>query len=119
MRTSSFLSVMRNFGGLLATLYVVGAFFNKGMSQARQEKSLVRRTYQAKLLTDKEMNCLLGMENMPEDEETAEDYDQTSIINGLYKLLIARQRLPKSHARAARLFAKGRRRVQADLDVVN
>lgn len=82
----------------------------------------MRRTYQAKLLTDKEMNTLLGMEHMPvdqneDDEETAEN-DQTSIINGLYKLLIARQRLPKTHARAARLFAKGRRRVQGDLDIV-
>lgn len=60
---------MRNFGGLLATLYVIGAIVNKSKSQNKQEKSIVRRTYQAKLLTDKEMNTLLGMDDLPEDPD--------------------------------------------------
>ena len=91
VRTSSYLAVMRNFGGLLAALYAVGAIVNKSKSQGKQEQSLVRRTYQTKILNDKEMNTLLGMEGMPgePDEEEAE-LNQSSIINGLYKLLIAR-----------------------------
>ena len=63
---------------------------------------------------------MLGMEGMPEDPDEEEvELSQSSIINGLYKLLIARQRLPSKHERAARLFAKGKRRVQGDLDIVN
>ena len=69
------------------------------------------------------MNTFLGMDNMPvngdNDEEAKVEHDQTSIINGLYKLLIARQRLPNKHEKAARLFAKGKRRVQGDLDIVS
>lgn len=51
---------------------------------------MVKRTYQAKLLSDKEMNKMLGMETMPGDGEEQVDFDQGSIINSLYKLLIAR-----------------------------
>ena len=71
VRSSSYLAVLRNFGALFATLYVIGSLISKGMSQNRQEKSLVKRTYQTKILTDKEMNTLLGMDTMPEysDEE--------------------------------------------------
>ena len=61
---------MRNLGGLVIVLYMIGACFTSGKSSARQDKSLIMRTYQAKLLTDKDMNELLGIDK-DEDEESA------------------------------------------------
>lgn len=109
---------------MLAALYAVGAVISKSLSQGRQETSLVKRTYQTKLITDKEMNALLGMENLPmkknDEEEEEAHHDQTSIIDSIYKLLVTRQRLPqKLTPRARRLFEKGRKRVRYDLDIVN
>ena len=65
------------------------------------------------------MNTLMDLGTPEDPDEEEGELNQSSIVNGLYKLLIARQRLPGKHERAARLFAKGRRRVQGDLDIVN
>ena len=68
------------------------------------------------------MNQMLGTkgglvsENNP---ESTRDNDPVRITNGLYKLLISRQRLPNFKAKMARLFAKGKARLHEDLDVVN
>jgi len=125
-KTSTFLTILRNLGGLLAILYAVGSFFSSRMSQLRQETSVVKRTYQVKILKDKDLNSLLGMEGnglKKIDDEghqmLKEDDEGLSIVNSLYKLLISRQRLPRKHAKLSRLMAKGRRRAQEDLDVVN
>lgn len=126
-KTSTFLTILRNLGGLLAILYAVGSFLSSRMSQLRQETSVVKRTYQVKLLKDKDLNSLLGMEGnglkkKVDDERhqmLEEDDKGLSIVSSLYKLLISRQRLPRKHAKLSRLMAKGRRRAQEDLDVVN
>ena len=48
-----------------------------------------------------------------------EEVEDFSIVSSLYKLLISRQRLPRKHVKLSKLMAKGRRRAQDDLDVVN
>lgn len=62
-KTSTFLTILRNLGGLLAILYAVGSFLSLRMSQLRQETSVVKRTYQVKLLKDEDVNSLLGMKS--------------------------------------------------------
>jgi len=80
------------------------------------------------------MNSLLGVpqkkpmkpegenEDLMRIQEAGADKDSNdpiSIINGLYKLLIARQRLPNFENKMARLFSKGKKRLHDDLDIVN
>jgi len=64
----SYLTIFRNFGALLALCYMIGSLVTKNTSQNAQMKSVIKRSYQAKILTDKEMNNMLGMA-VPGEEE--------------------------------------------------
>ena len=119
--SSTFLTILRNFGSMVVVCIALGSLCFKGKSHARQDKSLVKRTYQAKLMKDQEMNELLGLDDKKQyDEEGLAVTDQSSIMYGIYKLLIARQRLPTFVGTTeSRLFAKGKKRLHGDLDIVN
>lgn len=102
-------------------MYVLGSLFTGGKSISRQDKSLVQRTYQTKILDDDEMNKIMGNGIQPGKSGDANPYDNdpTKIISSLYKLLVARQRLPSFSNKMARLFFKGKKRLHEDLDIVN
>lgn len=61
VRCTSYLAIARNFGALFAFMYVLGSLVAGSGSHSRQDRSLVQRTYQTKLLTDQEMNQMLGV----------------------------------------------------------
>ena len=61
MKQITYMYILRRFGALFAVLYIVAKTMTAGSSQLRQERSLVKRTYQVKLMTDKQMNKVLTM----------------------------------------------------------
>lgn len=120
----SVVTIVRNLGALMMVLYVLGLFVTRGASRARQEFSLVQRTYSTKLLTDRELDKLFdygGDQGGSSGKVGAgiDDAEDGGIRSSLLKLLIARQRVPYNSAKARRLFAKGRKRVRDDLDITS
>ena len=79
MKQITYMFIMRNFGALFAVLYIVAKTMTAGSSQISQERSLVKRTYQVKLMTDNQMNKVLTMN--PKDQKEKDIDNEAQMLN--------------------------------------
>ena len=79
MKQITYMFILRNFGALFAVLYIVAKTMTAGSSQISQERSLVKRTYQVKLMTDNQMNKVLTMN--PKDQKEKDIDNEAQMLN--------------------------------------
>lgn len=114
------MALLIEFGGLAFTLILFAKWISKSGAATAFDKALVKRSYQVQLMDDQFITNLMSPEDQPEAP------GKLSLVTGLFKQLVGRQRLPTNKegkaltkSRFEKLLAKGKERLRVDLDIVN